>query len=230
MAVKSKKTVNSAMRRVQPNRGATKSVRVRDSNATKEKIGKAAVKEFTEKGYEGATISMVARRAGVSKQLLCHHFPTKEDLFREVHDLRFRRPVGGDSLPSQLADVMAERFKARAQDIDYVRFLTWEAASGRDSRIPGRDARLRRIIDKASAIRELQKLGQIPSDLDHRLLQLAITSLATYPLAFQQITMLITGRNPTDKSFQREWYHFLQKFGQLVFKDSASPKAGSRGR
>jgi AcrR family transcriptional regulator len=159
MAVKSKKTVHSAMRRVRPDRGATKSVRVRDSNATKEKIGKAAVREFTENGYEGTTISMVARRAGVSKQLLCHHFPTKEDLFREVHDLRFRRPVGGDSIPSRLADVMAERFKARAQDIDYVRFLTWEAASGRGRMIPGRDARLRRIIEKAYAIRELQKLG-----------------------------------------------------------------------
>jgi TetR/AcrR family transcriptional regulator len=228
MAIKHKKNVSTAIRRHQPN-GTGKSVRVRDSNGTKEKIGKAAVKEFTEKGYEGTTISMVARRAGVSKQLLCHHFPTKEDLFRAVHDLRFRRPVEVDSMPSHLADVMAERFRARAQDIDYVRFLTWEAASGRGSRIPGRDARLRRIIEKASAIRELQTLGRIPPDLDHRLLQLAITSLATYPLAFQQITVLITGRNPTDESFQKEWYHFLRKFGQLVFKEP-STKTRSRSR
>ena len=132
-------------------------------------------------------------------------------------------------MPSQLADVMAERFKALAQDIDYVRFLTWEAASGRGSRVPGRDARLRRIIEKASAIRELQTLGKIPPDLDPRLLQLAITSLATYPLAFQQITVLITGRNPTDESFQKEWYHFLKKFGQLVFKEP-STKTRSRSR
>jgi AcrR family transcriptional regulator len=205
-----------------------KAIRVRNSKATKEKIGKAALKEFTERGYDATTISMIARRAGVSKQLLCHHFPTKEDLFREVHDLRFREDVVKDAMPSEPADLMAERFRVRAQDADYVRFLTWEAASGRNSKIPGRDTRLHRIIEKASAIRELQQLGRIPPNLDHRLMQLAITSLATYPLAFRQITLLITGCDPTDERFQKEWYEFLQQLGQLIFRDDARKKGRSR--
>ena len=198
-----------------------KSVRVRNSRATKDKIAQAALKEFTEKGYGGTSISMVARRAGISKQLLSHHFRTKEDLFREVHDMRFRENVPPDLAFVEPVDVMAERFRARAQDIDYVRFLTWEAASAKDSEVPGRDARLNRIIEKASAIRDMQRQGKIPPTLDHKLMQLAITSLATYPLAFRQITRLITGRDPTDEQFQSAWYRFLQELGRLLFESNS---------
>jgi len=191
--------------------------RARDSEGTRRKIVRAAVREFTDFGYEGTTISRIARRAGVSKQLLSHYFPTKETLFREVHDLRFRTAIPDEALPSEASDLMAERFLLRAKDVDYVRFLTWEAASGRNSSVPGRDTRLRRITEKASAIKKMQSRGEIRSDLDYRLIQLAITSLATYPLAFRQITRLVTGRDPTDEKFQKEWYRFLRTIGRTLF-------------
>ena len=143
-------------------------MRVRDREATRTRIAKAALKEFTDKGYDGTTISKIARRARVSKQLLSHHFPTKERLFREVHDLRFRDADAIEALPSNARDLIAERFRLRAKDVDYVRFLTWEAASGHTSKVPGREARLRRIIDKAPAIKKLQSRGEIPRHLDHR--------------------------------------------------------------
>lgn len=191
--------------------------RVRDSAGTRRKIVRAAVKEFTDCGYEGTTISKIARRAGVSKQLLSHYFSTKEKLFREVHDLRFRTAITHEAMPENASDLMAERFLLRAKDVDYVRFLTWEAASGRNSRVPGRDTRLRRITEKASAIKTMQLKGEIRSDLDYRLVQLAITSLATYPLAFKQVTLLVTGRDPTDPTFQKQWYRFLRKIGRILF-------------
>jgi len=196
--------------------------RVRDSAATHSKIVRAAVKEFTDFGYDGTTISKIARRAGVSKQLLSHHFPTKEKLFREVHDLRFRTAIADEAMPSKATDLMAERFLLRARDVDYVRFLTWEAASGKNSKVPGRDARLHRITEKASAIRKMQLKGEIRSDLDYRLMQLAITSLATYPLAFRQITRLVTGRDPTDAIFQKQWHQFLRTIGHMLFSKPKS--------
>jgi TetR/AcrR family transcriptional regulator len=213
--------------------------RVRNSKATREKIVKAAAEEFKRRGYDATNISMIARRANVSKQLLSHHFARKEDLFREVHELRFGKVATPEIMPSEPVDLLAERFRVRARDVDYVRFLTWEAASSKSSKIPGRDARLHRIIEKASALRELQQSGKIPSELDHKLLQLAITSLATYPLAFWQVTLLVTGRDPTDARFQRDWYKFLQKIGRLLFdsaanrkserRNGAAPKAQQRG-
>ena len=40
----------------------------------------AAIEEFTEKGYEGASMDRIAARAGISKGCVYHHFPSKEIL------------------------------------------------------------------------------------------------------------------------------------------------------
>lgn len=48
-------------------------------------ILKAAVEEFVEKGYEGASVDAIARRAGVSKGGFYHHFPNKEVLLMEAN-------------------------------------------------------------------------------------------------------------------------------------------------
>lgn len=48
---------------------------------TREKILGAALSVFCEKGY-GACVDDIARRAGVVKQTLYHHFGSKDELFR----------------------------------------------------------------------------------------------------------------------------------------------------
>jgi AcrR family transcriptional regulator len=49
----------------------------------------AAVDEFLESGYEGASMESIARRAGMSKGGLYHHFKSKDEIFllanRELH-------------------------------------------------------------------------------------------------------------------------------------------------
>jgi AcrR family transcriptional regulator len=47
-------------------------------------ITKAALTEFSRKGYDAARIDDVAKRAGVSKGLLYLYFRTKEELFKAV--------------------------------------------------------------------------------------------------------------------------------------------------
>lgn len=47
-------------------------------------IAAAALAEFSIKGFDGATVDDVARRAGVSKGLLYLYFRTKEELFKAV--------------------------------------------------------------------------------------------------------------------------------------------------
>ena len=47
-------------------------------------ITEAALDVFAEKGYAGARVNDVAKRAGVSKGLLYLYFKTKEDLFKAV--------------------------------------------------------------------------------------------------------------------------------------------------
>ncbi len=50
----------------------------------KERTGEiiqAAVDEFLENGYDGASMESIARRAGVSKGGLYHHFSSKDEIF-----------------------------------------------------------------------------------------------------------------------------------------------------
>lgn len=46
-----------------------------------------ALEAFVEFGYHGATIRMIADRAGLSVPGIYHHYPTKQDLLRELHEL-----------------------------------------------------------------------------------------------------------------------------------------------
>lgn len=53
------------------------------STDTRARILEAALDSFCEKGY-GACVDDIARRAGVVKQTLYHHYGSKESLFREA--------------------------------------------------------------------------------------------------------------------------------------------------
>jgi AcrR family transcriptional regulator len=54
------------------------------SEATKERVLKAAYEQFSTYGYHGASLREIATLCGISHPGIRHHFPTKEDLFIEV--------------------------------------------------------------------------------------------------------------------------------------------------
>ncbi len=51
---------------------------------TVDKIRKAALIKFTEKGYEGASLSDIAQEVGIKKQSIYSHFKNKDALFLDV--------------------------------------------------------------------------------------------------------------------------------------------------
>ena len=63
---------------------------VSDSRA---RIIAAAVDDFGEKGYDGATIRSIAARAGVDSALVHHYFGTKADLFAETVGIPLRPDI-----------------------------------------------------------------------------------------------------------------------------------------
>ena len=58
--------------------------RLRDSDATRERILKAALREFAAKGLGGARVDEIAERADANKRMIYHYFGSKDDLFRIV--------------------------------------------------------------------------------------------------------------------------------------------------
>lgn len=63
---------------------------LRDAARTRERILKTATAEFTEKGYDGARVDEIVRRAKISKNLVYHYFDSKEQLFIEVMEGMYR--------------------------------------------------------------------------------------------------------------------------------------------
>ena len=50
----------------------------------REAIAQAAIDEFRDNGFEVTSMDRIAARAGVSKRTVYNHFPSKEELFREI--------------------------------------------------------------------------------------------------------------------------------------------------
>lgn len=67
--------------------------RPRGVSDSRDRIIAAAVDEFGEKGYDGATIRSIAARAGVDSALVHHYFGTKADLFAEVVGIPLRPDI-----------------------------------------------------------------------------------------------------------------------------------------
>ena len=62
---------------------ATKT-RVRDAEATKSRILKAAKQEFAKLGLGGARVDVIAECADANKRMIYHYFGSKEELFKAV--------------------------------------------------------------------------------------------------------------------------------------------------
>ncbi len=65
-------------------------VQKRDPEATRHAILDAAEAAFLEQGFADVSTSDIARRAGVTKSLIHHHFGSKQKLWSEVKVRRFK--------------------------------------------------------------------------------------------------------------------------------------------
>lgn len=69
----------------------------------------AAVDEFGEQGYDGATIRLIAARAGVDSALVHHYFGTKADLFAEAIGIPLRPDIDVPGILAGPRDEIGER-------------------------------------------------------------------------------------------------------------------------
>jgi TetR/AcrR family transcriptional regulator len=199
----------------------------RDPEQTQERIRAAALREFSAKGLAGARVDAIARRAGVNKRMLYHYFGNKEGLFSAVlrHKVTQREALLA-SAPDDPSQTLGYWFEAACRDSDWFRLLGWEALQRNPHKLVHETHR-QAVADKAVAqVRERQARGFLPAHLDPRHLLLTMMAITAYPLAFPQVTRLVTGRSAQDPAFQRERQAFLQQFAALL----RGTRAGEGGR
>ena len=195
---------------------ARKAVTPRDPDRSKERILTAALKEFSARGFAGARVDMIASRAAINKRMLYHYFGNKEGLFRAVLRRKIaERQAWNAATPEQPAEYLPLLFELACKDADWIRLLEWEALRGGEKPVIDEAERRAAAARGVERIRRRQASGHLSDQFDARHVLLAIIGLTMYPVAFPQLTRLITGRNVSDPIFQRERREFLRKFATV---------------
>lgn len=74
----------------------------------REAILQAMLELVAERGFHGAPMSLVARRAGASAGIIYHYFPSKDELIRALY-LHVKAKMGKFLVEGQIADMPAEQ-------------------------------------------------------------------------------------------------------------------------
>jgi TetR/AcrR family transcriptional regulator len=190
----------------------------RDLDRTREKILAAATTEFAAKGLAGARVDAIARRARVNKQMLYYCFGAKRELYREILRRKFaERTAFLDSMPATTEAALLHLFDSGTQDLDFVRMLEWEAldspSAAKTVAAEERRALFAKAMEKFGAA---QRAGAIPADVDVGHLFISFIACAVFPLAFPQMTRLMSGLEPTDPRFRRSRREFLGWLGRRI--------------
>src|SRR5271154_1993381 len=103
----------------------------RNPERSRERILSAALAEFAAKGFAGARVDLIARRANINKRMLYHYFGDKEGLFKFVLRRKIsERRAWAETLSDEPAETLSFWFEAACKDMDWVRLLEWEALQG----------------------------------------------------------------------------------------------------
>jgi AcrR family transcriptional regulator len=185
--------------------------RERNPERSRTRILDAALAEFVEKGFAGARVDAIAKRAGLNKQLISHYFGGKESLYRSVLDERLARAGGELQAPGDSG--LAAMFERAAGDTQWIRLLLWEALEGGDPAVAS--SRRDRYAQRVDAVRAAQAKGLLPAGLDPEMLLLTFYGAAVYPLLVPQVAELVTGLSPTGRTFRKRYRDHLNAVSML---------------
>ncbi|MFO1501716.1 MAG: TetR family transcriptional regulator [Verrucomicrobiota bacterium] len=203
-------------------RGSREAVE-RNPERTRQRILAAALREFAAKGFAGARVNVIARRARINKRMLYHYFGNKEALFREILRLKIStRKAWLASAPEHPFERLPYWSQLMAQDPQWIRLLQWEALQWGESRAVIDEERRRASFQQAvQALRQQQEAGKIPAQLDPGHLLISVLALAAYPFAFPQLARLATGLRVSSEAFRKGREKFLSQFAECLGQGTA---------
>jgi AcrR family transcriptional regulator len=181
----------------------------------REKILKAAFREFAKRGFAGTRVETITSRARVNKQLLYYYFGNKRALYEEVaRTVHAEREAAITKAPDNFADNLAYWLGRHASDPDYLRLLMWESLEG--AKAPAGEESRRHFWAESLARAAQNEAAGVWPDSGGKTGQALLCWLGAvmFPLAFPQLTRLITGREPDEAAFLSEREAFLRSWAK----------------
>ncbi len=147
----------------------------------------AATELFAAHGYDGVSVTAVARQAGVSKANVFHHFVSKEQLYLEVLkravsiNLEKMAPVicGKADFQTRLTQMIRLRLEHMFSNDSGTRLVMREVMEGDGTRVQTLANRVfHRNLEEGMAFFETaRKRGEVRADLDPKLSALLVSSV-----------------------------------------------------
>ncbi|WP_369639720.1 TetR/AcrR family transcriptional regulator [Nocardia sp. JMUB6875] len=186
-----------------PRRSPKPQERQRDPERTRALILDAAMKEFGAHGYAGARISAIAARAGVNVQLISYYFDGKEGLYQAISQQWWQQRRGevapaDTPLPEQLRSYALEAL----HNPDGVRLLAWGGLEYAGTQTPSATDQFAGTI---AQLRELQRSGKLPAELDPGCLTVMLMAMAMAPTTLPQIIEAACGVDPRSPEFLEQF-------------------------
>lgn len=152
----------------------SETTRRRDPDATRTAILEAAEELFLEHGLADTPTSRIAKRAGVTKSLIHHHFGSKEDLWNQVKrrhfETYFERQMelfaeteGTENTESLMRRSIVGYFRFLQQNPRSVSFMSWRFVEGEDPCLDLEDQLFEQGIARIEAA---QEAGNLRADID----------------------------------------------------------------
>ncbi|HEX8966932.1 MAG TPA: TetR/AcrR family transcriptional regulator [Chloroflexota bacterium] len=189
---------------------------------TRAAILNAARKEFARGGYAGARIDAIARRAGVRKTLIFYYFGNKEGLSQAVMAERLATyALPRDELsasPEDLFQWPLWLFGRGDETRDAVHFLLSEGIGAElaRTRLTQEEQRRDSFQQQVARVRDEQRSGGLPVELDAAQLTFFLYILGVYPYILPQGAYLITGAAPDEPVFRSRFEAFLGDLGRVL--------------
>lgn len=149
---------------------------------TKKKILDAASALFIKSGFEGVSISEIAKKADINQSLIYHYFSSKEELWKSVKASFVEEFAGTESMeldPAKgLRDVLKQivltRFQFYEDNPEVIRLMGWQKLENEKEKLAG-GTQLSPSTWK-EAFQELKKRKEIRKDIDIDMMVLFISS------------------------------------------------------
>ena len=203
--------------------------RRRDPEATRAAILEAAEELFLAAGPADTPMSRIARRAGVTKSLIHHHFGSKEGLWSEIKKRHFGKYFevqklmlsSSEGTPELLRDSLVAYFRFLQSDPRSVRFMSWRFVETDDDPCLAQEDELFEL--GMERIREGQENGRLRADVEPISMIKVFLAMALHWFQSKPLLCQILGPETDTDALEETYLEDIVK----IFLEGVRPREGS---
>lgn len=212
-----------------------KKVKLRDAEATREKILECATHCFAKAGMNGTSVDEIITKADINKQLIYYYYGSKEKLYREVHVRGWKKlqdyfmyqlsliPEYDNLDGAVVKKLIVESVKILnafiADNLVFQRLVTWDALEGgKVTRSLWEDMRKPLVDHFHNLIKLGQDIGIISKEFDPAHVLISILGMVTfYYIHSNSIEEIIQVKPLDSKTLQAREKQILFSVQKLLF-------------